>query len=146
MILPDVNVLVYAFRRDRAVYDAYADWLALVAAHEELALVDAVLLGVVRVSTNPRAFADPAPTTSALDFIDALRSRPSARRLRPTEMTWACLRTLVARDPAIRGALVPDAWLAALAISHGARLATADRGFGRFPGLDFFDPVDPASG
>jgi predicted nucleic acid-binding protein len=36
---------------------------------------------------------------------------------------------------------VPDAYLAALAISHGCRLATADRGFARFPGLDHFDPA-----
>jgi predicted nucleic acid-binding protein len=43
----------------------------------------------------------------------------------------------------IRGNLVPDAWIAALAISHGARLATADRGFARYEGLDFFDPVAP---
>jgi predicted nucleic acid-binding protein len=44
----------------------------------------------------------------------------------------------------VRGPLVPDAWLAALALSHGCRLATADRGFARFDGLDWFVPVDPS--
>jgi len=43
--------------------------------------------------------------------------------------------------PAISGTLVPDAHLAAVALTHGCRLATADRGFARFPGLDWFDPA-----
>ncbi len=47
----------------------------------------------------------------------------------------------MAADVGIRGSRVPDAWLAALAISHGARLATADRDFARDEGLDGFDPV-----
>jgi predicted nucleic acid-binding protein len=51
------------------------------------------------------------------------------------------LGTHISQDHGIRGNLVPDAYLAALAVSHGCRLATSDRGFARFPGLDFFDPV-----
>jgi predicted nucleic acid-binding protein len=39
---------------------------------------------------------------------------------------------------------VPDAHLAALAIEHGLRLASADSGFARFPGLDWFNPLAPA--
>jgi len=35
-----------------------------------------------------------------------------------------------------------DAHLAALAIEHGAILATSDRDFTRFPGLKFFNPLD----
>ncbi|HLI58370.1 MAG TPA: TA system VapC family ribonuclease toxin [Solirubrobacteraceae bacterium] len=141
MILPDVNVLVYAFRRERREHAKYADWLQAARAQGRLALVETVLLGVIRVSTNPRAFADPAPTGRALAFVEELRATPGARHLAPTGATWDCLRRLVERDRQVRGRLIPDAWLAALAISHGARVATADRGFGRFPGLDFFDPI-----
>ena len=66
-----------------------------------------------------------------------------ARTVTATDATWSTLADLSARDPGIRGNLVPDAYLAAMAISHGCRLATADRGFARFPGLDHFDPAGP---
>ncbi len=38
---------------------------------------------------------------------------------------------------------VPDTHLAALAVDHGLRLATADGGFARFPDLDWFNPLRP---
>ena len=48
---------------------------------------------------------------------------------------------LVDQDGGITGNVVPDAHLAAVALTYGCRLATADRGFARFPGLDWFDPA-----
>jgi hypothetical protein len=143
LILPDVNVLVYAYRPSAPDHPRYARWLNDARRNLDLGLVDAVLLGMVRVVSDPRIFGPAAaPTAAALEFVDLLRAAPGALSLTPTEATWGRLRALTATDVRIRGRLVPDAWLAALAISHGARLATADRGFGRFPGLDFFDPVD----
>ncbi len=145
MILPDVNVLVYAFRREAEDHDRYADWLSEAVAQAEIALVDTVLTGFLRVVTSPRIMSDPAPTALALSFVEALKAAPKARPLSPTPATWDKLRTLIAQDPQIRGPLVPDAWLAALALSHGSRLATADRGFARYTGLDWFVPVLPGS-
>ncbi len=137
-----MNVLVYAFRREADHHTEYASWLAGVAAgDEDLGLVDAVLTGFVRIVTNPRIFADPAPTSSALAFVDALRGAPPARTVVATESTWSRLAALVAADRHVRGNLVPDAWLAALASTVGARVATADAGFARFDGVTWFDPV-----
>jgi toxin-antitoxin system PIN domain toxin len=144
LILPDVNVLVYAFRREAKEHERYAAWLADTLAHSEVALAETVLLGLVRVVTSPRIMADPAPTPLALEFVDALRSAPKARPLAPTPATWARMGEIATADDRVRGPLVPDAWLAALALSHGCRLATADRGFARFDGLDWFVPVDPS--
>lgn len=142
MILPDVNVLVYAYREDAPHHSRYAAWLdSVVAGVEDLALVDVVLTGFIRVVTNPRVFADPAPTAEALKFVRALRSAPRSRLLSPSSASWTELDRIVATDPQVRGSLVPDAWLAALAQSHGCRLATADRGMARFDGLDWFDPA-----
>lgn len=56
--------------------------------------------------------------------------------------TVQTMREIAERDPQVRGPLVPDAWLAAVAVSHGCRLATADRDFTRFDGLDWFVPVE----
>jgi len=143
VILPDVNVLVYGFRREAVDHHEYAAWLRHTAAQEELAIAETAAIGFVRIVTSPRIMDEPAPTAVALSFIDALRGAPRARALAPTDATWSRFRSLVAADPQIKGPLVPDAWLAALAISHGCRLASADRGFARYDGLDWFVPVSP---
>jgi toxin-antitoxin system PIN domain toxin len=145
VILPDVNVLVYAFRREAIDHDRYAGWLSAALVRSELALAEAVLLGMIRIVTSPKIMADPAPTRVALRFVDALLAAPRARQLAPTAATWERFRTIAARDGQVRGPLVPDAWLAALALAHGCRLATADRGFARFDGLDWFVPVEPVA-
>jgi uncharacterized protein len=142
VILPDVNVLVYAYRREPPDHERYATWLAgLVGGADDLALTDVVLTGVVRIVTHPRIVADPAPMTEALAFVGALRRARRARWLAPTTAAWDRLDTLARTDPMVRANLVPDAWLASLAIAHGARLATADRGMARFDGLDWFTPI-----
>jgi len=142
VILPDVNVLVYAFRQESVQHTAYADWLTrLVAGEDELALNDQVLGGFLRIVTSRRIYADPAPTATALAFVDALRAARRARWLPAGDAAWERLGSLVATDRQIAGNLVPDAVLAAVALAHGCRLATADRGFARFPALRFFDPA-----
>lgn len=142
MIVPDVNVLVYAHREDTAQHVRYADWLAgVVAGADELGLVEAALTGFLRVVTHPRIFAEPATSAEALAFVTTLRGGSHARALAATDATWRHFADIAAADRQVRGGLVPDAWLAAVTRSHGGRLATADRGFARFPGLTWFDPA-----
>jgi hypothetical protein len=45
-----------------------------------VALVDQVLLGPVRIVTNPRIVADPAPTPRVLDVVAGLRAAPRRAR------------------------------------------------------------------
>jgi toxin-antitoxin system PIN domain toxin len=142
VILPDVNALLYAFVRESPNHDRWYAWLdrLLLNRDEELALPDHCAIGFLRVATNPRAVERPATAADALAFVDRIRGARTTP-IRSTARTWEVLRTMTAADRQIRANLVPDAYLAALAISHGCRLATADRGFGRFPGLDVFDPT-----
>jgi hypothetical protein len=89
VILPDVNILVYAFRREAEQHERYAAWLAaMVAGADELALHDTVLAGVVRLVTNPRIFSDPAPMPTALDFIARIRAARRARWLPSSDAAW----------------------------------------------------------
>jgi toxin-antitoxin system PIN domain toxin len=142
MILPDVNVLVEAGHRDAARHAASAAWLtAVLSGPGAVAVADVVLTGAVRVLTHRRIFADPAPPAVACSFVDAVRNAPAAVELTPTEATWRTFATLLRTDDLLRGNLVPDAWLAALALSHGAAVATRDRGFARFPGLKVVQPA-----
>jgi toxin-antitoxin system PIN domain toxin len=142
VILTDVNVLVYAFRREAQRHEAYAEWLgAVVGGADELALHEVPLAGFVRIVTNSRIFARPAPSEAALAFVDRLVTAPRARWLGPSATAWSRFATLLREDGGVRGNLVPDALLAALAQAHGCRLATSDRGFARFPDLELFDPA-----
>jgi len=142
IVLPDVNVLVYAFRRESPAHEAYAAWLDdVVSGGAELALAEGTLAGFLRIVTNARIYADPAPMSAAMPFVDGVRHARRRRWVTVTESVWARFGAIIEADAQIRGNLVPDAWLAALALAHGCRLATADRGFARFDSLDVFDPV-----
>jgi len=144
VIIPDVNVLVYAHRVDVPRHDGYRDWLVdVLEGDEPVGLLDTVLLGVVRLVTNPRLFREPATTAVALRFVDEVRGASAAQPVHGAAATWQRLRSLVDDDQQLRANLVPDGWLAAIALSQGARIATADRGFGRYPGLRFYDPAPP---
>lgn len=144
MILPDVNVLVYAYREEALEHDSYNAWLAdVLVGPEDLALADHCVMGFLRIVTNPRIFEDPAPTSDALAFVHHLQRGHRARSITPSPSTWATLSSWVESDAKIKANLLPDAYLAALAVTNGCRLATADRGFGRFASLQFFDPLRP---
>ncbi len=142
MILPDVNVLVYAFHRDTSEHQPFADWLdSVIADAEPLLLPDVVLTGFLRVTTHRRIFSDPAPMPAALAFAETLRTSPANSSLNGTDATWRQLAQFAKNDSHIAGNLVPDAWIASLALTYGARVATADAGFARFDNLIWFNPA-----
>jgi toxin-antitoxin system PIN domain toxin len=142
LIIPDVNVLIYAFRESAPDHAAYADWLAgVVAGDDEIGLLDTVLTGFVRIVTNPRIVDPAAGTDTALEFVRVLRSARRAVLLGSTAALWQRVETLALSDGALRGNYIPDLYIAAAAIEYGGTVATADRGFGRYPGLRWFTPV-----
>ena len=135
MILPDVNVLVGAFRRDASQHLELRGWVErTVDGPETLGLTDAVLGGTLRVLTNPRVFAQPTPLADALDLIDSLRAHPNVSRVAPGPRHWDLVAELC-RSADARGNLVADAQHAAVAIEHGATWVSQDRDFARFPRL-----------
>jgi toxin-antitoxin system PIN domain toxin len=140
MIIPDVNVLVYAARDDTKRHVEYREWLVrAMRGAEAVGLSELVLSGVVRVLTHARVFNPPMSMVDALAFVDALRAQPRAVALRPGERHWS-LFTALCRDGDARGNLVADAYHAALAIEAGAEFITTDRDFARFPGLRWRPP------
>ncbi len=142
MILIDINLLVYAYRVEADRHVLAAEWLtATLSGTQDISLIDDVLAGFLRIVTNPKIFVDPAPSQHALGFVEALIASPRARWTSSSQATWRTLRTLVDHDRGLRGNLIPDTVLASTAIAHGMRLATCDRGFARFPDLDWFDPL-----
>ena len=142
MILPDVNTLAYAFHRDTAEHERFAAWLdAALTDAEPILLPDTVLTGFLRIVTNRRIFTDPSPAPVALAFAESLRNAPAIRPLPPTQAAWRQLARFIESDSYLVGNLIPDAWIASLAVTSGAQVATADAGFSRFDGLTWFNPA-----
>jgi toxin-antitoxin system PIN domain toxin len=141
MILPDVNVLVYAHRRSAREHEAYRDWIdGLVNGEQAYAVSDVVLSGFVRIVTHRRIFDPPSTVNQALEFAGQLRHQPHCMLVQPGARHWEIFIRLC-REANVRGNLVPDAFLAALAIEHGCELVSADRDFARFKGLRWRHPL-----
>lgn len=140
MQLADVNVLVYAFRKDSPDHADHRRWLDdMVTSREPFAVSESVLASVLRLVTNPRVFKVATPLADALAFADAILAQPRAVIVRPGADHWSIF-TELCRSADARGNLVTDAWLAALAIEHGCEFITADRDFARFEGLRWRHP------
>jgi len=141
VLLPDVNVLVYAFRRDATDHEKYRIWLeSTVNGDSSYACSDVVLSGFVRVVTHPRIYRDPSSLSEALAFAHAVRDQPICRPVFPGAQHWSIF-TRLCRQAGAKGNLVPGAFLAALAIESGCEWVTADRDFARFPGLRWRHPL-----
>lgn len=143
MLLADVNVFVYAHRRESPRFDEHRAWLknALVDA-EPFGVSEAVLASFVRIVTSHRVYNEPTPPEAALDFCEAMLGAPSSVPIRPGGRHWGIFDALCRRTRA-RGNVVPDAYLAALAMESSATWVTNDRGFARFPGLRWRLPLEP---
>jgi len=132
MLMPDVNVLVYAHREETRLHKRYADWLiALAQGPEPFAISELVLHRFLRVATNPRIFDPPSTAAQALRFIDALLERPACCLIRPGPQHWDIFRRLC-EDRGLQGKIVADAVHAAVAIENGCEWVTADTDFARF--------------
>jgi hypothetical protein len=144
MMLPDVNVLVYAHRPAAPGHARFEKWLQnLLESETAFGVADLVLSGFVRLVTHPGLFPDTTPTETALRFVEEVRGSPNCIVLQPGDRHWGIF-TQLCRKVGAKGNLVPDAFLAALAMEAGAELVTTDRNFARFPGLCWRHPLDEA--
>ncbi len=142
MLLTDVNVLIYAHRKDTPDHPRYAAWLTdMVASAQSYATADLVLSGFLRVVTNPKVFRRPSTLEEALSFVREFREASNCVVVRPGERHWEIFVSLC-RKVGARGNLIPDAYLAALAIETGSEWVTTDRDYSRFQGLRWRHPLD----
>ncbi len=143
MILVDANLLLYAYHPAAQQHEASRAWLeAALSGSRLVRFAWLTLWAFVRISTNPRVFGRPLSTSEAEAAVSSWLAQPVAGILEPDERHWDLLRRLM-REGQTAGPRVMDAALAALAIEHGATLHTTDRGFSRFPGLEWTNPLEP---
>lgn len=139
LVLPDANVLINAFRKEAPHHDSCARWLAETGfGGTTIGLCDAVETAFLRITTLPKI--QLAPMRDVLRFwAEDLWSHPRICRLHPQASHNTILSGLITRME-LTGNDINDAWLAVLAQEHHATLVSLDRGFARFPNLDWLDP------
>lgn len=141
MILIDASLLIYAYVNTYRDHAKARDWLDnQLNGPGRVALPWASLLAFLRVVTNPRVHAIPAPTAEACDQIESWLFLSNVWTPDAGEHHGPLIIGLL-RATQARGNLVHDAHLAALAIEHGLTLCSTDRDFARFPGLRWIDPL-----
>lgn len=141
MQLVDVNVLVYAFRKDSPGHSSYIHWLEdCLSSDQAFGMTDLVLAGFLRIVTHPRIFSPPSPLAAALRFVSEIKAQPNCVEVHPGPRHWEIF-TRLCRTANAKGNLVPDAYLAALAIESGSEWITTDRDYSRFPGLRWRHPL-----
>jgi toxin-antitoxin system PIN domain toxin len=140
MILPDVNVLIYAFRRDDPHHTLCNAWLTGVVADEgRFGVSPLALAALIRVTTNQRSYRNASTLSEAFTFCDYLLNQPNCQVVEPGDRHWSIFARLC-RQTNTRGPRVTDAWFAALAIEWGCEWITLDRDYARFAGLRWRRP------
>lgn len=141
MLLADVNIFVYARRRESPGHAPIRAWLEnQLGGSQPFGVSELVLSSFVRIVTNRRVYLEPTPIDAALEFCAIVLAAPAVVRLRPGVRHWEIFADLC-RTAGARANIVPDAYLAALAIEHGATWVTFDAGFRRFAGLRVESPL-----
>jgi len=142
MLLPDVNVLLYAHREDATPdHELYAKWMVgLATGPEPFALSILAFAGFARIATNPRIFRRPSTLDEVFAFTAELARRPGARVVGPGPDHLVIFERLC-RESGASGKLVADAQHAAIAIEHGCTWVTTDSDFDRFPSLRWRHPL-----
>lgn len=132
MIVLDTNVLIYAAHMSSAHHEQAVRWLDAAGERGQvLGLPWVAALGFLRITTNPRVFPDPFSPDEALDVLDGWLAHPNVTVPEPTTRHLQVLSGLL-RESGTAANLTTDAHIAALAIEHGAAVATFDRDLARF--------------
>lgn len=138
----DINVLVYAFDRDAPRHEEYRAWLMdVLQGPEHFGVPSVVLSGFIRIVTHPGIPRARPELATVLRFAELVRSAPFSVSMDAGPAHWEIFSGLCRKVEA-KGNVVPDAYLAALAVEHRCEWNTTDRGFARFPGLRWRHPLD----
>lgn len=141
MIVPDINLLVYAYDRDAPHHDEAREWWEdCLSAHQPVGIPWVVVLGFVRIMTSRVVLVDPMEPGEALGHVQSWLERPQAHTVVPGPRHLQIMSGNM-RAARASGRLTTDAHLAAIAIENQAELHSNDADFSRFPGLRWVNPL-----
>lgn len=141
MIVPDVNLLVYAYNADAPHHEAARTWWEdVLSGREPVGLTWAALLGFVRLMTHPAVLVHPMTAGEALSHLRSWLARPNATLLQPGPRHLDLLDALL-DEAGAAATLTTDAHLAAITLENNATLLSNDADFARFGGLRLQNPL-----
>ena len=141
MIVPDVNLLIYALNDQAPQHECAREWWeGLLNGRAPVGLTWITISGFIRLMTHPRVLATPLDVPATLGHVRAWLAQPPVRVLQPgSRFEQLFLDYLSQLGTA--GNLTTDAQLAALAVEHQAELHSTDTDFARFDGLRWVNPL-----
>ena len=145
MIIPDINLLIYAYNSEAPQHSAAKVWLeSLLNGTVPVGLTWLAISGFIRIMTHPRVLVQPMAIEDATEIARNWLAQPSVRMINPgVEFGQIFLQNLELVGTG--GNLTTDAQFAALAIEHQAELHSCDTDFMRFPGLRWRNPIKHTS-
>ena len=143
VVLPDANLLIYAYDERSDVHVQAKSWLEAVMVRDQVILTWQTIMAFIRIMTSSRG-SNPIPINDAIDIVEEWLVRDNVEIRSFDKTTWPLVAGTIKNGQA-KGDLSMDGHLAALALSCGATLATRDRDFSRFDGLKLTDPLTSAS-
>ena len=141
MIVPDINLLVYAHDSEFPRHGEVRDWWEeLMNGSGSVGLTWVAMLGFIRITTNSKILDNPMEPTIACEHVRSWLGRPQSIVIHPGDRHAEILFQLLGQAGSA-GNLTTDAHLAALAIEHQAELHSADADMARFSGLRWVNPL-----
>lgn len=140
MIKPDVNLLVYAHDDTSSFHTSAFLWLEEVLSTQQVFFSWHTICGFLRIITNNRIYKNPLSIDEAVNIISSWLELENTHIVALEKRNWPLFSRMLLEGQA-SGNLVMDAHLAAIAASCGATVASTDRDFTRFPGLQFTNPI-----
>ncbi|NQT59984.1 MAG: PIN domain-containing protein [Bacteroidetes bacterium] len=135
MYLFDVTVWVNAHREDSPDHKTMHHFVKTVLeSGKPFSYSPLCLSGFLRIVTHPKIFYEPTDLDTALEFVRIVTEHPNAIAVLPEASHWHIF-THLCMITKPKGNLIPDAYLAAIAIATGNTWVTSDRDFLKFPGL-----------
>jgi uncharacterized protein len=140
MIVPDLNLLLYAYDPHAKNHSAAKSWWeGLLRSNDSVGIPWVVTIGFLRLATTRGVFRNPATPQHAMHQVESWFAQPGVFALQPGAQHLSILNKTLAATAG--GPLTTDAHLAALAIEHQAELHSNDSDFSRFSGLHWRNPL-----
>jgi hypothetical protein len=143
MIVPDANLLLYAYDKSSVFHERAQAWLSdCLSGREPVGFTHPTIFAFLRVATTARAFAAPLTLAEAEEHVESWLARRVSQVLQPQASYVSDVVTLLTEAGGTGGNLVTDAQIAALAQAYRAVVHTADRDFLRFADVRCLFPLD----
>ncbi len=141
MILPDINLLLYAYNQDSSQYSiANSWWKEMINSQQTIILPNEILFGFIRIATNKRLGEACVSLKQAKKTVDSWLQSPNTVQIFPDHGHYDRVLNLMLRS-GLEGSILSDAILASYAIPHVATLCSNDDDFSRFENLIWHNPL-----